>query len=61
MAKVRDTDTDALHARIRELTEECRRLREDLGKSTKDRIAQNVMVNERPMPPRRNRPKSRKA
>ena len=58
--KVRDTDPDALNARIRELTEECRRLREELGRSTKDRIAHNAMANDIPMPPRRNRPRPKK-
>lgn len=53
MAKVPDTDSEALTVRIRELTEECRRLREELSKSTKDRIAENPMANDRPMPQRR--------
>ena len=47
MAKLHDTDPERLRSRIRELTDECRRLREELRKSTQDRIAGNPMANER--------------
>lgn len=61
MAKLHDTDTERLYARIRELTEECRRLRQELGTSTKDRIAKNPMANDKDSAPRRARPKPTKS
>ncbi len=51
---------ESLHARIRELTEECRRLRKELVTSTNDRIASNAMANDIPMPSRRTRQRLKK-
>lgn len=59
LAKLHDANPERLRARIRELTEECRRLREELGKSTKDRLATNPLANDDGAPVAYRRGKSR--
>jgi hypothetical protein len=59
LAKLHDANPERLRARIRELTEECRRLREELGKSTRDRLAANPLANDAGVPVAYRRRKSR--